>query len=107
MLRVLIRYFFQGLIYTVPIAIIIYVLYKLFTTIGEVFYDSGLSLHPLIDPLLGLISVVLVVITIVALGSTILFRPMFSCIDVKLEKTPVIKTFYTSLKDVMKAFIGS
>jgi uncharacterized membrane protein len=41
------------------------------------------------------------------LGSSIIIQPFFSMIDHGLERTPVVKTIYTSIKDFLQAFVGS
>lgn len=103
----LVKYFFSGLIYTVPIAIIIYVGYKLFSAISDFLHMLGLNVHPLIDPLVGIFIFLALIISVGVLGSSIIFKPLFTWVDMKLEKTPVVKTLYTSVKDVMNAFMGS
>jgi uncharacterized membrane protein len=41
------------------------------------------------------------------LGSSIILRPLFLMFDNALEHTPVIKTVYSSIKDLFSAFVGS
>lgn len=107
MFKQLIRFFLQGLLYTVPVAIIVYVVVRIFISIGELFNDIGLTIHPLADPLLGLAAFAALMIIIGILGSSIIFRPLFAYIEGLIERAPLIKTIYSSTKDVMKAFVGS
>ncbi|MBA3900229.1 MAG: DUF502 domain-containing protein [Bacteroidetes bacterium] len=106
-MKKLIGYFFQGLLYTVPFAIVVYVVYALFIFIGSIVHDSGLTIHPFIDPFLGLLAFIVVVIVIGVLGGSFLFRPLFLGIEAVIEKAPVINIFYTSIKDLMSALLGS
>jgi uncharacterized membrane protein len=106
-MKKLFGYFFQGLLYTVPIAIVAYVVYTLFIFIGSLVRESGLTFHPFIDPFLGIIAFVAVVIIIGVLGGTIIFRPLFMAVEAVIEKAPVINIFYTSIKDLMSALLGS
>ena len=99
-------YFFQGALFTIPIAITIYFLFKILITVGSVIEVLGVKIHPLIDPFLGVILVVVSLIIIGAVGSIIFFRPIFIFLDKLIEKAPLIKTIYSSIKDLMSAFVG-
>jgi uncharacterized membrane protein len=103
----IIRHFVQGLLYTVPISIVLYVVIQIFLQIGEILNLLGIKIHPAIDPIIGLFVLVAFIITIGILGSSILFRPIFSTIESIIEKAPLIKTIYSALKDLMSAFVGS
>lgn len=99
-------YFFQGLLYLAPITITIWSLYIIFGWVDGLlisFIDDILKVH---IPGLGII-VLLVLITLIgALGSTILFKPMISFFDRLFVKAPLIKIIYTSVKDLVSAFVG-
>jgi uncharacterized membrane protein len=106
-MRTLFRYFLQGLLYSVPLAIVVFVIYKLFIYIGTLVKESGLTFHPLIDPFLAIIAFVATVIAIGVLGNSILFRPLFIAVETVLEKAPLINIFYTSIKDLLSALLGT
>src|SRR5690554_572728 len=92
-------YFFQGLLVTVPLAILGYVIYGLF-----VFLDQ---LIPFKVPGLGLLTL-LVCITIMGyLASTIVAQPFRWWFEELLKRIPLLKTIYTSVSDLMSALIGS
>lgn len=96
-LKGLIKYFLQGLFYIVPIAVTIYVLFYLVITI-----DGILQLD---IPGLGIIIIFLFVLVVGYLISNYLIdylRPF----ERAIEKTPLIKIIYTSMKDMMNAFVG-
>jgi len=99
-------YFFQGALFTIPIAITFYFLFEILITVGSVIDVLGIKIHPLIDPFLGVILVVFSLIIIGAVGSILLFRPIFTFLDKLIEKAPLIKTIYSSIKDLMSAFVG-
>ena len=101
------RYFLQGLLYLAPTAITIYIVYFVFTRI-----DTGIRnliehlIHVKI-PGLGVL-VLLVLITFLGfLGQTILFRPVRMIIDKIMIRAPFIKLIYSSIKDLMSAFVGN
>ena len=102
----LIRYLLQGILFTVPVAITVYVILTITRWVGNVVDFLGIAIHPLIDPLLGLIGGIIVLVLIGALGSSIFFYPVFKRIEQVIEKTPFLKIVYTSVKDLLSAFVG-
>jgi uncharacterized membrane protein len=107
MISRLIRYFLQGLLFTAPIFIVFYVIVQIFLQIGKVLNILGITIHPMVDPLLGLFLLFFFIVLIGFLGSSILFRPLFNFIEKLLEKAPLIKTMYAAVKDLLSAFVGT
>jgi uncharacterized membrane protein len=97
-MKYLIKYFLQGLAYTVPTALTIFVLYKLFVVADE--------LIPMEIPGLGIVVLLIVVTSVGFLGSFFISLPLFSFLENLLYKTPLIKIIYTSVKDLVDAFVG-
>ena len=100
----LVRYFFQGLVLVAPIGATLY-----FMVMAIRWLDSSLagwvpeSIHL---PGLGLL-IILVAITFVGyLGSTFLFRPLFDWFERLLNHLPFVRLIYSSLKDLISAFVG-
>lgn len=102
----LIRYLLQGILFTVPVAITVYVILTITHWVGSAVDLLGISIHPLIDPLLGLIGGIVGLIIIGAIGSSIFFYPLFKRIEHLIEKTPFLKIVYSSVKDLLSAFVG-
>ncbi|MEI7596048.1 MAG: DUF502 domain-containing protein [Bacteroidota bacterium] len=94
------NYFLQGIFFTAPISATVLVIYYFISLFN--------SLIPLPMPLQGLgIIMVLALITFLGfIGSSILLRPLFSFFDSIFEEMPLIKVLYTSVKDLMSAFVG-
>lgn len=103
----IVRYFIQGLIITVPVGVTIIVLYKVINWVGSLFTVFGTIVSPGIDPFIILATAVLLVFFMGMLGSSIILRPLFSLFDNAMEHTPVVKTVYSSIKDLFSAFVGS
>ncbi|MGB3948672.1 MAG: DUF502 domain-containing protein [Bacteroidia bacterium] len=101
------RYFIQGLIITVPVAITVFVVYKVFDWIGSLFAVFGGIVNPLIDPIIYMGIAVVLIFLMGLLGSSIILRPLFILFDNIVEHTPIIKTVYSSIKDLLAAFVGS
>jgi uncharacterized membrane protein len=103
----ILRYFIQGLIILVPVTITFYILLYLFNKVGNLLGFMGIAVHPLVDPFIGTFILLLIIVVVGMIGSTIIVQPFLVLFDRVMEKTPVVKTFYTSLKDLMQAFVGS
>ncbi len=103
----IIRYFIQGLVITVPVAITIIVFYKVISWVGSLFSLFGTIVSPFIDPFIILLIAVVLILIMGMLGSSIILKPMFSLFDSALEHTPFVKTIYGSIKDLIAAFVGS
>jgi uncharacterized membrane protein len=103
----ILRYFIQGLIITVPVAITAFVVYKLVDLVGSFFNIFGTIVSPLVDPFIVMGSALALIFLMGLLGSSMIRRPLFMMLDNAMENTPLIKTVYTSIKDLFSAFVGS
>lgn len=102
----LLSWFLQGLLFTAPVALTVYILYVSFTVVDGILTDVILNIFGFRVPGLGLI-VILGSITIIGfLGSSIVFRPLLSYLDKIISQAPLVKIIYTSIKDFMSAFVG-
>lgn len=94
----LIRNFLRGCLVVVPAAVTIYVVYAILVAV-----DGVLAL-PI--PGLGFV-VTLAGITLVgALASNVVVRRMFEAAEKLLLRVPLVKLVYTSLRDLVNAFVG-
>lgn len=105
-LKKLLYYFFQGLLFIAPLSITIWGLLIIFGWIDGLligYLDNLLNRH---IPGLGIL-VLLVSISLFGwLASSLLFRPFVAYLDALLSKAPFIKLIYTSIKDLVSAFVG-
>ena len=101
--KVIAGYFLRGLLYTVPLAITVYIIYQIF-----VFLDNLLAdLIPYNIPGLGIL-ILLVFITLMGfLGSTIIGQPVVNYLESLLNRIPLLKTLYTAITDLLGAFVGT
>lgn len=98
-MKKIINYFLQGLLYIVPITVTIYVVVWTFKKIDGIL--------PFNFPGLGVIVVVSIISIIGYLGSTIITSPITSFFQRILHKAPLLKTIYSSVKDLMSTFVGN
>ena len=94
----LLYYFIQGLLYTTPIAITIYLLWSTLSYLDD--------LIPLNIPGLGLLSLIAIITFIGFIGGfTIKFR-LVKFLDRLLKTVPLVKIIYSSVNDIMKSMTG-
>ena len=106
-MKTFIRYCLQGLLTLVPIAITCWVIFKIISMVGSLFSKIGLIVNPIVDPFIVLAAVVLLIFLIGLLSSSIFFKTLSTIFHNVIEKTPIIKTIYSSVKDLISAFVGS
>jgi uncharacterized membrane protein len=102
----LLSWFLQGLLFTAPVTLTIYIIYLSFTFVDGILTDVILNIFGFRIPGLGMV-VILGSITLIGfLGSSIVFRPLLSYLDRLISQAPLVKIIYTSIKDFMSAFVG-
>ena len=106
-MKQIVRYFIQGLLTAAPLFVTVYILATLFTNVGSVLNKLGIHIHPLVDPLIGFVGVLVVVVLIGMLASSLVFQSFMLVIDRTIERTSFIKTIYSSVKDLLSAFLGN
>lgn len=97
-MKSVIKYLLQGLLYSVPVLVTIYVLYEAF-----VFLDG---LIPFDIPGLGLLVIVLSLVLVGWAGSFVITLPAIGLVERWFTKAPLVKVIYTSVKDLINAFVG-
>lgn len=102
----LLSWFLQGLLFTAPLALTIYIIVVSFNVVDGILTDVILGIFGIRIPGLGMV-VILITITIIGfLGSSIVFRPLLAYLDKLISQAPLVKVIYTSIKDFMSAFVG-
>mgnify|MGYP001819193357 FL=1 len=92
------KYFLRGLLFVVPIALTIYII-----VISIRWLDGLIELE---IPGLGLL-IILSSITIIGyLGSSFLAQPVIRFFEGIMMRLPFVRIIYTSLKDLVSAFVG-
>ena len=103
-MRRLIGYFLQGLVFVVPIGAIVAGLDLLFVRV-----DAWINVEPLLNkrvPGAGIALTILLITFIGFLASNFATRWLFSAFEGVVTRTPLLKLLYTSLKDLVGAFVG-
>ena len=97
-MKKIINYFLQGLLYIIPISVTLYVVYWTFQKIDGIL--------PFQFPGLGLIVIISLITFIGFAGSIIITSPINSFFQRLLRKAPLLRTIYSSMKDLMQTFVG-
>ncbi|TMI90710.1 MAG: DUF502 domain-containing protein [Bacteroidetes bacterium] len=110
-----IQYFLQGLLIIAPLAITIYSIYWVISTVDgwvpifrEAVRDTQGNVvgYEVKNYGLGFLVILVAIITIGYLSSFFIQSKLFNLFDHWLEKTPGIKFIYTSTRDFFEAFAG-
>ena len=109
-MKKLINYFLQGLLFVVPTVVTFYVV-----ILAIIWMDNLIPLQVPI-PIPGLeklnlpglgILVIMIVITILGyIGTKFVRNPFFVIFEGLVERTPLLKVIYSSVKDLIEAFVG-
>jgi len=95
----LVKYFFRGLLISIPLVATAGIIVWLFETIDNLLGKDHF-------PGLGILIIVSLILLIGVVGSSYIVQPFIDWFDDWLEKTPGIKFLYSSVKDIMEAFVG-
>jgi len=92
------QYFLQGLLFLIPLFVTLYVIYWIFIKIDRVL--------DLPVPGLGFIVTIVFIILIGFIASNFLTKNIVHLVDRIFARLPLVKMIYTSIKDLVNAFVG-
>jgi uncharacterized membrane protein len=99
-------YFLQGLLYSAPIGITLYIIYIIFIFIDGILkppIETYLNIH---IPGLGLVLMILFITLVGIIGQSVLAQPFKAAIERLIQRAPLLHMVYTSIRDFMEAFVG-
>lgn len=102
-----ISYFLQGLLLLAPIFVTIYAIFYIFNAIDSTIEKIFRSLFHFYYPGFGIVVMFFLVAFIGFIGSLVIAQPLLHVMDSIMEKTPLVKDIYSSLKDFFGAFISN
>ncbi len=98
-----INYFLQGLLYVAPLGLTLWIIYEVFIKIDSLFNWIIPNVH---IPGLGIVVVITIIAFLGYVGKFFITMPLSNIFHKMLKRTPFIKLIYTSIKDLLKAFVG-
>jgi uncharacterized membrane protein len=110
--RALLNYFIKGLLVVLPLALSVFIVIWAVTTV-----DSWINLNNIqgVDPRtgesrnipgLGLAMVVTLILAAGIFVTNLVTEPMYNWFTKILDKLPILKFIYSSIKDLTEAFVG-
>ncbi|MBU0765173.1 MAG: DUF502 domain-containing protein [Bacteroidetes bacterium] len=105
-MKKLLAYFFQGLLYTVPLAVTVFVLYKVFEAVDGILQTYVKDLLSFEIPGIGLLIILILVTFVGFIGKYIITQPIISFFNRIIKRAPLIKVIYSAVKDLLSAFVG-
>ncbi len=93
-----VKYFLRGLLLVIPVGLTTYILVAAITWIDNLI-DVGF-------PGSGLLIILCAVTLIGYIGSTLIARPIIDLFERILNRLPLVRIIYSSLKDLISAFVG-
>lgn len=92
------NYFLKGIVFLAPLAITIYVCYRVFTTI-----DGWLGIS---IPGVGFVVTVMLITLFGFLAQSFLTRGVLNGVESLLNRLPFVRLVYSSTRDLLDAFVG-
>lgn len=109
-MKKLINYFFQGLLFVVPAVVTFYVLIQAIIWMDNLLYitipvhiPGSDSMH---IPGLGIVIILTSITALGYIGTRFVRNPFFHIFETMMERTPLLKIIYSSVKDLIEAFVG-
>lgn len=96
-------YFLRGLIFVTPIGVTILLFFSLFRWIEESIHEITYAWYII---LIFFVVGIILLILLGYVGSTILLKPLSKLFNNMVKRIPVVNIVYTSLSDLMNAFVG-
>ncbi|WP_431129430.1 DUF502 domain-containing protein [Flagellimonas flava] len=102
----IINYLFQGILYIAPLAIIIYILYRVFIVADSLLQKMIVDVFDVTIPGLGILTLLLFLIFIGFLGNTIIAKPLKRIFKRTIDQVPLLRFVHSALTDLFSAFVG-
>lgn len=110
--RALFNYFIKGLLVVLPLGLAFFLLFWAFSTVdnslnlSEWIFVNPTTGKPLYIPGLGILSVVFIILAAGFVVTYLITEPIYKWLDRLLNRVPIFKFIYSSIKDLTEAFVG-
>jgi uncharacterized membrane protein len=108
----LLRYFVKGLLIVVPLGAAFFLIFWAISSIdnalnlSDIFWPGSKNGKPLYIPGLGILNVLVVIFIAGVLVTNVVTDPIKRWFNRWLERLPLFKFLYSSIKDLTEAFVG-
>ena len=112
------KYFFRGLLILIPVVLTGYIVHAVFVALDEAVFtpigelvqsaqpEGSVQDRPLIVSLLGIAASITVITFVGMLASNFLGSRIVQLLEKLVDRLPLVKLLYGSIKDVLGAFVG-
>ena len=97
-LKLILNYFFKGVLILVPIIFSVYVIYYVIKSIDGII-NIGI-------PGAGILIVLMIFTLVGALVTSFITEPIFNYFDRLLNRMPFFKMMYSAIRELLEAFVG-
>lgn len=110
--RILINYFIKGLLVVVPLGAAFFLIYWAVSSIdkalnlSDILWENPKTGKPIYIPGLGILSVMIVIFLSGVLVTSVITDPIKHWFNRWLNRLPLFKFLYSSIKDLTEAFVG-
>jgi len=105
-MKKVVGYFFQGLMYVAPLGLTIYAIFLIFNVIDgliQKYLEVWIKVH---IPGLGILLMFGFITILGMIGGSIIGAPVRRAVEKLLDKAPLFKLIYSSIRDLLSAFVG-
>ena len=103
----IVSYFLQGLLLIAPIFVTMYAVFYIFNLLDTTIEKVYRAIFNFYFPGFGIVTMFFIIAIIGYFGSLVIAQPLLHFLDEILERTPLVKDIYSSLKDFFGAFMSS
>ncbi len=110
--KAIFNYFVRGLLVVLPLGAAFFLIFWAFSSVdealnlSEVLFVNPSTGQPLYIPGLGLLSVIVIILFAGVVATYLITEPIYNWFNKWLNKLPVFKFIYSSIKDLTEAFVG-
>ena len=105
-IKKLVNYFLQGILYIAPLGITAYIIYSVFTFMDGLLQEQLVKFFGTEIPGLGVLTLIIFLIIVGFIGRTIIADPLKLLFKKIIERVPLLNFVYTAINDLFKAFVG-
>lgn len=102
----IVSYFLQGLLLLAPVFVTIYAIFYIFNAIDGTIEKVFRALFHFYYPGVGIVTMFFIIAFFGFVGSLVIAQPLLHVFDELMERVPVVKDIYSSMKDFFGAFIS-
>ncbi|HEY9169391.1 MAG TPA: DUF502 domain-containing protein [Lutibacter sp.] len=106
MMKRLVNYLLEGILYIAPLTITGYIIYSVFMFMDGLSEDLIFEFFDIKIPGLGVLTLLIFLVFIGFIGRTFIAKPLKSVFHNLIGRIPLVKFVYSSFNDLFSAFVG-